>query len=277
MITQSGSTFALEQIQKMLDYSPEWQSLSAAGKFQACQFGTMRLDAAPEKWTNRAKGRFCTLFMTENKMGWAAPAEQVYVILRQPETHILSQYFHCKESKSHAHSAHLMPSLNEWLETYVSAKGDATLVDQANQKYRCYNPINMQSSWLNYLGIDCHGNTCSLSQNAKELLKQRYTILGDNRQMTKTVCAIFIKYTGWVDQERCNCTAVAGNQSDFAAKRGNSHGVMHHGSTYKTTQEQDEYIQQLTHIDRLLYQAGKEVFAEQVREIEEEYRITLCG
>jgi hypothetical protein len=210
-------------------------------------------------------------------------------------------YFHCKESKDHASRAHLMPSLDDWLDAWVDAIGNHTKVKE-NERFLCYNPTNHQSKFVQF-DPDKPGK-------GKEDLKSRYNVIGDTAQMDKSVCMIFIRYTGWVPKE-CDCSKAnntlsiksnltADNVPQASSRRNlrelgeysttsrrrrlsldydsskHSHGVKNHGDTFKTTQRQNQAIAKLRDVDNLLYEATREVFQEQVHEVEEEYQIKVC-
>jgi hypothetical protein len=137
------------------------------------------------------------------------------------------------------------------------------------------------------------------ADKGKEDLKSRYDVIGDNAQMDKSVCVIFIRYTGWVPKE-CDCSngssnalsiesnltaAVNVSSTSGSTSRGqgleydiakNSHGVTHHGATFETTQLQDQAIAKLRDVDALMYNISREVFKEQVQKVEEEYQIKVC-
>lgn len=130
--------------------------------------------------------------------------------------------------------------------------------------------------------------------------------------MVKSVCVIFIRYVGWVPKH-CNCsnlsqsTALIHAKNETAAQdrrqrkdrrtlRGASehggpnrqrgkmdydstkdaHGVMHHGATFQTTKHQDALITKLRSVDKVLYKVTKEVFQEQLEEIEKEHNVKVC-
>ena len=91
----------------------------------------------------------CSMYMTESH--FSNVPQHVYSIIRDPREHIVSAYFHCKESKHHGKKlGHLMPdTLEDWLDAWVKTKrvGKAQALKRM-EGYRCYNPINMQSSLL---------------------------------------------------------------------------------------------------------------------------------
>jgi hypothetical protein len=152
-----------------------------------------------------------------------------------------------------------MPSLDEWLEAWVKvAQNPGTPLPM---RFRCYNPINMQSTYTKFEP----GNT------SKAALSDRYDVIGDQSQMDKTVCVMALRYTGFFPSQ-CNCTSPK-RRILLAAM---DHGVTHHGDTFNLTKHQEEAITLLTGKDMLLYSMAREVFAEQVQEIENEFQVTLC-
>jgi hypothetical protein len=204
-----------------------------------------------------------------------------------------------------------MPSLDVWLDAWVDAIGNSTKRQENGKRFRCkYNPINHQSEYVQF--------DPEKADKGKEDLKSRYDVIGDNAQMVKSICLIFIRYTGWVPKEcacsndgsssnalsiESNLTAASVNGSSTSSGRRqlraflgehsstsrrrrlgglkydinkNAHGVTHHGATFKTTQRQDQAIAKLREVDYLLYNISRDVFKEQVQEVEEEYRIKIC-
>jgi hypothetical protein len=286
-IPKSGSSYAISALNALIWPSPEYHALVARNQqFRGCNQGAMPTSLFREKFAYQFKGNKCTLWMSEQP--YTKKAEHNYIVTRSPRQHILSQYFHCKESKDHADRARFMPSLDEWLAAWQAAIGNTTKFKE-NSKFHCYEAINVQSY---YLGV-------SSAQNAsREDLKERFDVVGDNAQMGKTVCMIFIRYTGWVPKE-CDCSnanvtvsesnnvtmSTTGDATQrrrrhrrLAAATGYNfdHGVTHHGTTFQTTPRQDEMIAKLTELDELLYQYSRDVFAEQVQEVEEEFKIKVC-
>jgi hypothetical protein len=240
--------------------------------------------------------------MWMSEQGYTSEPEHIYAIVREPKEHVLSMYFHCKEAKEHK-GKKSMPSLDVWLDTWVDAIGNQTQKQvSARKRFGCnYNPINHQSNFVQF--------DPDKADKGKEDLKSRYDVIGDNAQMVKSVCVIFIRYTGWVPKE-CDCSTASSNAlsiesnltaavnvSSSSARRQlrdrhssssrrrlglaydtakHSHGVTHHGATFNTTELQDQAIAKLRDVDSLLYNISREVFKEQVQEVEEEYQIKVC-
>ena len=98
--------------------------------------------------------------------------------------------------------------------------------------------------------------------------------------MTKSICVIFARYTGWIPYE-CNCTNVDADSSEVRTDLGydparDSHAVVHHGSTFNTTKLVDDAIAKLRAVDMVLYELAKEIFHEQVQEVQDEFQVQLC-
>jgi hypothetical protein len=87
-----------------------------------------------------------------------------------------------------------------------------------------------------------------------------------------------IKYTGWIPKQ-CDCSDVPKRRRlvdlTYNPDR-DAHGVTHHGATFNLTQHQRDMIMTLRDQDRQLYSLVKEIFAEQVEEVEGQYGITIC-
>lgn len=185
-----------------------------------------------------------------------------------------------------------MPTLDEWLQNWTLNKGDTTFGREDNwglnytrrPPFYCYVPINMQTWWSVkwHIPPPIFGRQIDITKsNAKQMLESQYKFVGDMGQMTKSICAILIRFTGYVPQQ-CNCisniksldtnTKLAYNASQYA----DGHGVKHHGASYNTTMHQDQLIANLTDVDAILYEAGLELFQEQVEQLEHEYNIKLC-
>jgi len=185
--------------------------------------------------------------------------------MRNPVEHVLSMYFHCKESRDHKKQAHFMPSLDDWLDHHVErlefgAQQSTTSRQRRNLRpFFCYDPINIQSFFTRFN-----------SAMTEEELYNKYDVIGDMDYFRKSQCAIFIRYTGYIPPS-CVCDA-----STTSRKLLQDHGVVHHGATFNTTDKQVAKIMKLTAIDQILHERVKRVFSRQVKDIEEELGITLC-
>merc|ERR1719316_894826 len=67
-------------------------------------------------------------------------------MLRNPRTHVLSQYFHCKTSNDHAYGHKYMPvNFSLWIEAWSKNYGK---YEEGGDPFCCYNPSNMQAARL---------------------------------------------------------------------------------------------------------------------------------
>eukprot|EP00957_Ditylum_brightwellii_P027303 2064486-Ditylum_brightwellii.AAC.1 len=228
--------------------------------YRACNEGTVLLKNFNRKYRKEdPNGTPCNLWMTEYSTylhpGGHKEYQHAYTVVRAPQEHVLSQYFHCKESKDHAKYAYKMPSLDEWLDHHMIRLVNKTLPAE----YHCYDPINLQSRMT--------GFEDSMSESD---LRERFDIIGDMKQLGKSVCAILVKYTGVVPPQ-CDCTNALQNR-----RRLFDHGVQHHGATFNVSTDQAAKISKLTTLDSVLYDRVKAAFDNQVDEIEQEFEIMLC-
>lgn len=245
----------------------------------------------PAKKTVRQK---CGLYMTESH--WSSIPDHVYTIVRDPREHTVSAYFHCKESKHHGKKyGHLMPdTLDEWLNAWTNVRqADGLQKAKAMEKtetFRCYNPINMQSSML-LAASEKKGEKAEIS---KASLAKRFDVMGLTSQMDKSLCLVFIAWNGFAP-DRCICGGegdnerkVQGGSSPNAADDDSadqrlthnvaihSHNVTNHGGTHKHTPEQLSAIEALADVDMKLYAVAEELFEDQVAAVEKKYSIKLC-
>ena len=308
-IPKSGTSYAFHTLGQLLYPTPEWQNLYKLNKhFRSCDEATKPLNQF-RIFREHYKGTPCTLWMSEQP--FSPVPERVYAIVRDPRSHYtLSMYFHCLESFDHRRYAYKMPkSLDTWLDACVDAKNDTNKQMENQNLFACYNPrLNFQTRWIGYNFLrknnnsadiyynEEDGNTAMTNNTGKQQhkqymysekdLKDRYMVLGDHAQMDKSVCMIFIHYTGWVPK-RCVCTTSstkgmnhleANNATVNLNTTGNhfGHGVTHHGSLFQTTPSQDKKIAILRDLDFPLYEKSREIFREQVRIVEDKYNITIC-
>jgi len=201
---------------------------------------------------------------------------RLYTLLRSPREHVISQYFHCKESRDHIKFRDLMPNtFDEWLEYWVEQKrlnSKAVNFRFKDVKFKCTIPVNLQSTLLKFEEM----NTSKTSDEVKEELATMFDVIGVQDQMDKSICVILTTYTGQLP-EKCNCSK---NDHHHPSRRKlrqhQSHYVIHHGATYNTTSKQNELIDELINTDQVLFEHAVDIFAQQVEEVEEEFGITLC-
>mmetsp|Transcript_1150 Transcript_1150/g.1168 ORF Transcript_1150/g.1168 Transcript_1150/m.1168 type:complete len:401 (+) Transcript_1150:103-1305(+) len=233
-------------------------------KYRPCQQGTQTLTTFPSGFFTEFRKTPCNLWMTEDSIENSVKHSHAYTIIRLPEHHVVSQYFHCKEAERHK-KKEKMPALDEWLDHHVN-RMESKNITKANfslpkpDKYNCYDPINLQSYMTDF---DQH---LSVSD-----LQSKFEVIGIMDQFEKSVCVISIRYTGFVTPQ-CDCT----DQQRHRSLIRTDHGVQHHGATFNLTDDQHFKIAKLTQLDSLLYGRAALAFNNQVEEIEEEFNIVLC-
>jgi len=234
------------------------------------------LGAAPLQkyrgWMTEYKGRNCRVHMSESPYRENILEESsVYTIVRNPQEHVVSQYFHCVESTRHKKKDH-MPTLTEWLAHWVEGLNRINASQnkkKTNKKvmaemrdYNCYNPINLQSFYMDFDGSDK-----SLSR-----LDDNYEVIGVSTRFEQTVCLVFIHASDGVIPDECNCSS-----SHRRLGKVISHGVKHHAADFETDSEQEAFINKLTEVDTVLYDYVNDVlFDKQIERLEKQYNFNLC-
>mmetsp|Transcript_15559 Transcript_15559/g.32480 ORF Transcript_15559/g.32480 Transcript_15559/m.32480 type:complete len:341 (-) Transcript_15559:17-1039(-) len=208
----------------------------------------------------------CDFVFSERR--YSKYANRAYAVVRNPRDHVLSQYFHCTESRDHRNNAHFMPSsLDEWLEAWTLALDNETKAEE-NKQFHCYDPRNYQTSWVyNELKED--------ESEDLETLKHRFAVIAPFDRMDTAICTIYIQFSGRVPAE-CICSSKETERKLIHDKHDATHGVKHHGSSYNTTSEQDALIEKLTTDDALLYNRTVELFKGTLKKTEEEYGVKIC-
>ncbi len=222
-----------------------------------------------DKWC-----KFCFAHTKYTKL-----AHRTYTMVRNPRDHVLSQYFHCKESTDHKKRAHFMPkSLDEWLEAWVLAMVNETKAE-VNKRFQCYDPRNLQSSFVFHSleggeNQKYDGDEFTMT----EMIKNRYDVIAPLEKIDTAICVIFIEFSGRVPEE-CVCatykeTPPVGIERHLEVDV--QHGVRHHGSSYNITSEQEALIEKLTQEDKWLYSRTMELFEANLKDLEDEYGLKIC-
>lgn len=250
----------------------------------------------------------CIMHMAESEYPLGMQTH-VYTFVRPPHEHVLSQYFHCKESNDgNENRKEVIPSLDKWLNSWVSQmesgvpprpqhryptlplspktrkieekkrkmRDAETLkgIDRGRRRvrslFKCYNPINMQSSFFQF-------NETLSPEESKIDLKQRFDVIGLTTQFDKSACLIIIHLIGEVPSE-CDCTSKRRLRRIIPSMThgGITHGVKHHGSLFQTTESQRHAISNLTQIDKNIFQYAEELFEQNVIRTEEKYSFKMC-
>jgi len=258
-IPKAGGGSIMAALGNLLFESNEFQATEKKDRYRPCNEGTVIFFARFREFLG---GLRCNLWGSERP--YTSGANHVYTMIRNPAEHVLSMYFHCKESYDHRKYAHYMPSLDEWLNHHVERLETGVQNPKSNRMkippFHCYDPINIQSFFTRFN-----------SDMTEEELYNRFDVIGSMDYFEKSNCAIFIRYTGYVPP-RCVCNDVSTRSRKLLV----DHGVVHHGATFNTTDEQMAKIMKLTALDHLLYKRVTNVFVRQVEEIEEELGIILC-
>ena len=287
-IAKTGGTYARQQ----LNVDVRGNRILKAGGGIVCDQGVSPVTNYqnwPEFFQRRNSNSKvkCNMYMTESH--YSPVPDHVYTIVRDPMEHVVSQYFHCRESKTHGrHHGHLMPNtLDDWLVDWVDVRRQARSMNGKEDEgatpayinvvgaYKCYNPINMQSRMLGYDPSD--------GIDPRTDLARRFDFVGLTSQMGISLCIIFLSWYGVV-LERCKCPPNGSkNISDDkgGAKiahvgRRHSHNVTNHGATHNHTAMQVQAIKELADDDMELYRAAESLFWEKVGEVEREHAIQLC-
>ncbi|KAL7564760.1 hypothetical protein ACA910_010167 [Epithemia clementina (nom. ined.)] len=223
-----------------------------------------------ENWT-RTHPDF-QLFMIESGYSQYQPKHSL-TMFREPMSHVLSQFFHCTESAEHhrLQRNEAMPdTLLEWLQAWndirqqhpeMERNTSNSLSRWRDARFKCFVPLNFQS-WL------------TLFPTTKEDLRSRFDAVGIMEDMEKSFCLFLVQIEKRVPGI-CDCTD--GRPSIQLPKRSADHGVLHHGSTYHPTDEERALIEQITALDRPLYQQASVLFQELVANVENHYQVKLCG
>lgn len=124
-------------------------------------FGYTKTNTEPKKIIHDLKFR-CSLIASESP--WNERAQNVYTVIRDPVSHVISQYFHCSDSNHHK-LGHLMPPLDEWLNAYAELSESMPLqtrppyttrwrahpeAQALRNKFMCYNPIDSESDYVKF-------------------------------------------------------------------------------------------------------------------------------
>jgi hypothetical protein len=227
-----------------------------------------------------------------------------FVMFRDPQSHVLSQYFHCTESRgTQQYTARLnsMPkSLHEWLYIWDETRRNKSLARRKlphhahahwnDPRMKCYNPIDFQSWITGY-------------PQSKQELEEKFDATGILSEFHRSACVFSTMVLNRVPPA-CNCshlTTLRSNGNDQSTTtrimsnnedddddnsindgtrkthNGQSHGVTHHGDTYQPSAEELKLIRNLTMHDQILYNNAKEIFYAKVADLEQQYQVTFCS
>jgi hypothetical protein len=192
------------------------------------------------------------------------------VLIRNPFTHVPSQYYHCKTSPVHLQGVNaqdLMPNtLHAWVEIHADAIAEHPPNRTAKNgimgnKFRCYKPHNLQAQRA---GVDLSA----------------FAFVGLSEEMKRSVCLLSYYVRGRLPL-RCQCDADASGEGRGGGRGAEhtfetihqSHGVAHHPGT---TEADRALIIALVQQDILLYETAKLRFSQHVHEVEQATNHTIC-
>ena len=225
-----------------------------------------------EQWQNWTQSHpTYRVFMTEMGFNQYQPPHAL-TLFREPVSHVLSQYFHCKESIEHNRlgKADAMPdTLLEWLKAWHEIKQRDPQIERnmsdpfihwRDPNFTCFIPLNFQS-WL------------TMFPESKDDLLGLFDAVGVMDDMDLSYCVFATTILQKVPDD-CNCST--GQPVTKLPAKMADHGVLHHGSSFTPTDEELSLIQEFTQLDQKLYQLATELFEEQVSEVEQVYSVKLC-
>ena len=278
-IPKTGGVYFQKAANKLIQQMPElWVKMNPEKNVQICGEGPVEHDLVssfPEHFYEYSSSNTkCVAWSVEGD--YNTRADHTFTMIRDPHSHVLSQYFHCKESKDHAYGHDAIGSLDEWLEFWSNktlTRGISHLEKYKTNSlrrspFKCYRPINIQARKLKLNSSLILGDD---NEVAMQEIRSKFDIIGDNAQMAKTLCTILAHITG-ILPNACDCSQVR----DERTLAGYDHDVQHHGNTFETTDAQNAWIKTITKVDGKLYQYGKIIFAEQVKKVEEDFGVKLC-
>lgn len=226
-------------------------------------------------------------------------ADSVAVMLRNPRSHVLSMYNHCTASAfadKFSNRPDLPRSFSGWARKWVEMKHQGVFPQGRSGPARsmplqCYNPINMQTHRLACRGHFPNNYSAELAsevghQTAVQNLRRAWAV-GIAEAYRESICLMHVKACGALP-EQCACD---GGNSSAAGLQGAApevtlavhhidHGVgLRHnraslgGLPPAALRDVDE----LTEVDRQVYNAAVDIFLRDVRQAEQAHgRRMLC-
>jgi len=269
-IPKTGGTSAQKELNSLLKKS----SNPKLKRSFVCNYGNVRdyHFFKPTFETQNNGQKICSVQLSEKEYDTVNfQGSTIYTIVRDPQHHVLSQFFHCTESNVKGLQQKrkgIMPSLDDWLYEWVQQKRcNGPLAKRRmpldRNMYGCYKPINMQSNFMGLIEEEGEMNMDTLD---------KYAVIGSLSKYEESICLIFIHFNDGVIPHRCNCSR---DHRRLSIK--NSHGVKHHATDFELSPLQLEMIKELTDRDREMYDYVNDVlFEKQVASFEERYDFTLC-
>lgn len=221
---------------------------------------------------------------------WPAEGQgwEVVTFVREPFSHVYSQWHHCDKNLDNWFKPEGMPSsFAEWLEYWARA-GDKP--GSADIGFHCYIPINLQARVLSCTGTRCPYATSAFDRNVKndtsgefavdaELALQRIvdasvgaTNVGLTEYYRESMCLVHVRHNGSFPPY-CNCE----DEKAWSAFPMTyvTHGSGHHHVTL--SQHEVDLVNRLTEVDQRIYRAAHARFMAELADVEKRFgKKILC-
>eukprot|EP00928_Gymnodinium_smaydae_P030266 TRINITY_DN22549_c0_g1_i1.p1 TRINITY_DN22549_c0_g1~~TRINITY_DN22549_c0_g1_i1.p1 ORF type:complete len:301 (-),score=48.43 TRINITY_DN22549_c0_g1_i1:36-938(-) len=211
----------------------------------------------------------------------------VVTFLREPVSHVFSQWMHCKQNKDDYFNPQGLPeTLTAWLEHW-SRVGDAT--PSPRNAFNCYMPSNLQARALTCTKRKCSYSTPGLDSSvlndtdgsftinetlARERIAHDVFAVGLTEFYQESLCLVHAKRERNIP-EQCNCENARAWRKFKMANQ--THGGAAPAREDKVTHADVKMIKRLNRIDDRLYQVALERFERDVRSVERQYgKRILC-
>lgn len=152
-IRKTGSSCAMRRISALARVAPEWLKQNNTNRIRACDEATKATTRFQGGYSRVHKGNRCALCGCRKTTHCSSKPRLHHCALPAYAYSILSQYFHCKESRDHRNRARLMPAtIDEWLEPFVN-RVQKSYDKSSVPNFGCYNPINLQREFVGFSRI----------------------------------------------------------------------------------------------------------------------------
>lgn len=178
-------------------------------------------------------------------------------MLRDPRTHVLSQYFHCRTSRDHAYGhGFVHATFPEWIDSWSD---HLTEMEQFKSKaFCCYYPNNLMAARFT-CGSGISERAAHFHPAPMQVLKEKIgnlSFVGLVEAYPESLCLLRIRETGKFPED-CECGADSSGVSQRVSH--DTHGThVHSISDY--SEHVIKKVDKLTAIDRELYEFGKKRF-----------------
>jgi len=211
------------------------------------------------------------VFMTEGIGFRENPVPHSLTMFRDPMDHVVSMYFHCREARIRKKNDNKLDiPFRQWLQHfdniqtlsksphYYAKRGFSYWRDHL---HKCYVPINFQSYFVG-------------EPIAKTSLQNKFEVIGLLEHYDQSTCLMLIHMLKKV-LDFCNCTLEKRKEAIPERKRIVRHGVSNYKEKFEITKEK-KLINSLTKRDKGLYWIAKEIFQEQIQNVQRQYEFKLC-